>query len=904
MYKYSLYIHNRPAEKTVNDFFKRKKRPIVEGIDLYDFLWTSDESGIRNIDNIYNAYGPNDQFLWKSVYEVLKTKNRTLAALNDYGIRHLPLVLGTKLVLPIDKLSTELAAIKGKNLFLMQDDMAYFFGDKLHQLLSDPNYVKIESLHLDTYSKKSDSVDVINENIQVWIWVRALNKILNLSHFVQSVNTQKGELGSFNMSISPSLESTDVLESYNFLVSYFNIETNLFDFFHKNIQQNDIVFIRFEKLKLEKGISDADRLLVVQRQDLPGQVWDMIGLVDDCSQQAMFGDSEMFINVAGRDLMKLLIEDASYYLQQVYIQGKMFATYNDKDKFYERLVNVGSYGGLEYMRYDFANAARRIDDSVGFIINQMSALNILEGEDLFASYGDSRVKTFVEGAGKLGEEKPVEGIWQIFKVFVDKKLDQRRLVDNSISYVDGTMYDQLNKICQKPFVEIFGDTYGDVFNLIVRQPPFNKEAVMSFLSGKSNTAKSDYHSDYKIIEIQDKDIQSFSNLTWETTYYTSYQVQPLNLLVGQQIEFMAGGVIPIIYHTRVGEVFGNHRLIISDNYLFAEANTGSESFRADEKYFESLLNELKYLIETNVYLPFTRRGSITLVHGDRRIKRGMFIRCVPTREIFYVESVSHNAVFHSDRIDRSTIIEVSHGMIEDYIKGTIGWDKDGQLIKKGATATVFSYFNISHLDIKTKRVLRSVEKKVEKPEFTEPQPERVTKEGLKKVSSITEQYRSLVQRYFPTWEVENAMRIMQAESSGNPNATNYNPPTTRFPNGTTDHGLFQINDGWNPKYFVIKSMIYNPEFNVKSAAEIFRAGGWKLWATSKIPGVIDPNSQTSPIARAPETPASGEPIKSESTVTTAEYVSETSFDFSLDDEQFDFFLNRNQLNILKYGGVK
>lgn len=90
-------------------------------------------------------------------------------------------------------------------------------------------------------------------------------------------------------------------------------------------------------------------------------------------------------------------------------------------------------------------------------------------------------------------------------------------------------------------------------------------------------------------------------------------------------------------------------------------------------------------------------------------------------------------------------------------------------------------------------------------------------------------YYSLIKRYFPPEEWENASRIMEGESSVNPAAENKNE------DGTLDYGLFQINEvqkknlkNWlGYKYEDMK----DPNKNVKFAAELWKRQGWNPWYT-------------------------------------------------------------------------
>lgn len=60
-------------------------------------------------------------------------------------------------------------------------------------------------------------------------------------------------------------------------------------------------------------------------------------------------------------------------------------------------------------------------------------------------------------------------------------------------------------------------------------------------------------------------------------------------------------------------------------------------------------------------MPFTRQGTITL-YGDRRIKRGSWVYFVPTGELYYVEQVSNTFKSVGESIQRTTSLQVSHGM--------------------------------------------------------------------------------------------------------------------------------------------------------------------------------------------------------------------------------------------------
>lgn len=94
-------------------------------------------------------------------------------------------------------------------------------------------------------------------------------------------------------------------------------------------------------------------------------------------------------------------------------------------------------------------------------------------------------------------------------------------------------------------------------------------------------------------------------------------------------------------------------------------------------------------------------------------------------------------------------------------------------------------------------------------------------------SQVT-QWRDLVARYFPANQVENALRIINAESGGNQFIVS---PINR--NGTRDVGLFQIND----VHGLTEAMRMNAEANVAFAASLFARSGWQPWSTAPMLGL-------------------------------------------------------------------
>lgn len=97
------------------------------------------------------------------------------------------------------------------------------------------------------------------------------------------------------------------------------------------------------------------------------------------------------------------------------------------------------------------------------------------------------------------------------------------------------------------------------------------------------------------------------------------------------------------------ERFGSKRCITNDIYLSEMSLRGKEGIRNENTMTQALQNDLLYVVETTCYLPFTRKGTITL-NGDRRIKVGTFIILESTQELFYVTAVNNTVTFTMMRL--------------------------------------------------------------------------------------------------------------------------------------------------------------------------------------------------------------------------------------------------------------
>jgi hypothetical protein len=123
--------------------------------------------------------------------------------------------------------------------------------------------------------------------------------------------------------------------------------------------------------------------------------------------------------------------------------------------------------------------------------------------------------------------------------------------------------------------------------------------------------------------------------------------------------------LPAVMFPEYVEIFGSKVLHVQSNYLDFDQSVSDLSESNITLIRKQSREDLDWLIETHAYLPFSRKGTITL-KGDKRIKKGTNIRMFGTGEIYHVDNVS-NSGSYSEQQDRTTVLQVSHGLVEKYL---------------------------------------------------------------------------------------------------------------------------------------------------------------------------------------------------------------------------------------------
>ncbi len=240
------------------------------------------------------------------------------------------------------------------------------------------------------------------------------------------------------------------------------------------------------------------------------------------------------------------------------------------------------------------------------------------------------------------EKKKAVGIWQIVKLVADQYSLSQSVNDASIAYAQGSLINYINKVVQEPWLQFYGDTVKDQYYFFVRKEPF------------------DYNGWTKLPEVRrifDDEVLS-DDLNWyDGQVFSWFQIIPKGSFLGEQNLIFA--YITSVFFEEYAEIWGSKPNIQVSNYL------NFTKIKGNSNMYKKALEDLRYMVESNMYLPFTRQGTITIA-GTTNIKRGFKIFYHPTGEEFYVDAVSTRYSSGDQGSEIITILQVSRGMKIEY----------------------------------------------------------------------------------------------------------------------------------------------------------------------------------------------------------------------------------------------
>lgn len=616
------YFHTNLKIKTLTQLLETSLLFSVYKDKREDFLSYKGGTPLSNRDRIESRYNREGES-----FDLLKT--------------------GTELFLDPNLINTDFLTKYSEAQVIDTADFPMFYTKVRQEIEESKGYVP---KYLFKSTEYSYPVEYINSAISVWVYSKSEGQIFDISDFCNLITTSTSPVSSgFHLSclyFETSIFETLYGQQENYLLS--GIGKTLHPF-QKVFSSNDIVWIRFEQLKDE---TDREKQsFLVNESELAGKVYDFIGLIDNISPSVSPGQSQGSITIAGRDLSKLFIDDDALFFPLSVVKdslsGNLMIGQSDNDKLIKRNFSTGQYMTL------FSQQFRTIEDSLKFYLNQLSNIGLIpdaQNETFFGSYGDRRTRIYtVKGAGQPSNELH-NGIYQIIKLQIDPALKSRTVADATITNPKGSIISLFNKICVPPLVELFFDTYGDTYNIVVRKPPFDKKSIKSWV--EENSLSEIYKLPYESVRSEE--------LVFESDFYTWFEMRYQGVFYGSE-----NGTdltyIPIISLPEYVDIWGSKKMNIESNYIVS-STIGSEP----EK--KQAVLDLLYAIECSVYLPFSRKGTITLNCGDRRIKRGTWIEYEKTGEIFYIDSVVNSASISDGQVLRSTTLQVSRGLLKKYIE--------------------------------------------------------------------------------------------------------------------------------------------------------------------------------------------------------------------------------------------
>lgn len=596
------------------------------------------------------------------------------------------LPLGVKLQIPSKYIREEFVVFDGQQNIVPKDDTETFISEALLASTKSPSYSLTSSLS-GTVTKK------IVPKPRVWIWCRSLGlsndenlprfstqgEIFDLTPFITNLNVNHSKNGgNFSFNLAPLtceceidgwvLKYTSDSSGTNFIASdkltnkIGRFQTRNSFLFHNMISENDVVFITMDSdypvnLKNPK----------IPLSELPGKYYDLIGLVDKNSVKTN-ANSNVSIAISGRDLVKLFIEDSAYILNLDEQGGlKQGVIKNDNPENWGRPMRKSKLNVTSPILALSVAQPRTVGEMLSFIFSTLATTEIVPDkvfkyyESQEEGFGISKY-TFFDAELRRNVLFNAAGIWQIIKLQIDpENVNDRYVVDSTLAVHSGSLTNAIKTFIDDRFIEILFDTYKDQFFCVVRRPPYNWKSVVDYLDKLATSDDSD------LIITEDEVVED--DLSWyDEDVYAWYRINTSYVSFGVNRDVYQDS-LPVVYFREYCEIYGNKGLDIMTNYLpFLNVPLNPHQNENDFVLETQRYEDLAYLVETNAYLPFTRKGTIT-IKSKRGIKRGTWIRYVPTKEIFYVESVSHMTSTNFNSTEYTSTLVVSRGMVESTASG-------------------------------------------------------------------------------------------------------------------------------------------------------------------------------------------------------------------------------------------
>lgn len=441
---YHKYSHKDSSITTLLDFVT-DGASIGHGLNVVDLVNFEDELGETNATKIFQLYSVTEESTYLPV-----TTNLTES--NEEQIGALPLKVGTELALPLVKIDRELKKLDTNQVVDFRT-FSQFISAQLYYMLRHPKY---ERKYKTTSEFKLNTIREIFPMLSVWAWSRNLSidengdytdELIDITPFITNINVTSGPNGgNFTIGLPPI--TTDYVKESGWEIDknmkftsdggfvsqggFFKgtdkdmVQRNDF-YFHRVLQENDLIFIRFEELNIETNRAESDKPFKISKDKLAGNFYDMIGLIDTNAISSTGANAQVEISITGRDLSKLFIDDGVYFYPFDYINDGIFANEDIGDR-------VERYDGQLKSRFQLG--FKTIDNTFKFLFNALSNIQITS-DTLFDSYANSQdledleykdrrsYKFYSSRAALLKKQEQIEG-------FEEEVKDIKELLEQSI----------------------------------------------------------------------------------------------------------------------------------------------------------------------------------------------------------------------------------------------------------------------------------------------------------------------------------------------------------------------------------------------------------------------------------------------------------------------------------------
>lgn len=573
--------------------------------------------------------------------------------------------------------------------------------------------------------------------ISVSIYSRVIRDYVDVSNYVVSCSTSVTmNNGAFNISLEPSF-----FEEFGGAVSSVtHIDQDILPA-NTNFSKNDFVRIRFESLAMESGKDSQNvhdmfgfidsvtytRSFVDHRYNVNIRGRDVSKVLSDDTATAYLPALMSTIRAAsrGRPVIRPPESVEAYQMRL--------------DAFYQQAsqsisAELGKAGPIArrnaliifFMLVGFAQTAFDLKSFLSSLLNFFSAIPFMRGFDEERILGGlnalddkpySEFQDLVGVTNKIITESAIPkdfsrmGVWKLINLHFDNTVETKQIFNYVFSVEQSTAKGIMEKYLNSTLVEFFGDTYGDRYVFTFRKPPFDAASVRGIFDATTKeedpfaaiTAETGVIFDFPVeddsstsdigkdsfLNIDENSIIS-EDLVWETRAYSwfRYVSSAVEEFINEQAGDTAQAINQLfenaIWFDEFAKIYGNSPLIVTSPYVKSVKN--KDNVVRLQNVFRYIARELLYVIDSHLYLPYTRKGTI-MIYGDRRFKIGTWIYHRKTNEVFYVTGVQNTFSISNENITRATRLTVERGMIRDYLTPkTVGINRR-------------SYFDVSYFNL-------------------------------------------------------------------------------------------------------------------------------------------------------------------------------------------------------------